>query len=523
MSKSHAEKFSAQFAEELPDSLLERYIPTELLAQNDHSQTFLLKEKHGDRQYVAKRYTHPSGTEESLFEGLSHKGLAAFIERILSEAHVYEIRDYVPGVPLGAYAINRLPEAEAVHIAAKLCDILAYLHSQNPPVIHRDIKPSNIIIDPQTKEVTLIDFGIARHYDKDAQNDTVSLGTHCFAPPEQYGFAQTDSRADIYALGVVLCWLLTGECDVAQSEIRSPSLRRIIKRCTAFDPAKRYFKASQIKRALKRRRLTDKKATIAVVFICALLLFSGGYWIGRYTRADIPVISSLFEPSQAIVFDDAVLEQRVRENMGKMEGIITRAEAQDVLRLDLSASAPDVREEQRIKSIDALAYFSNLRALDLSWNSVGDIRPLAALSSLETLYLNGNGSIGDFTALESLTNMKDIMFVGCLINNGNVKACAKMTALESFWVESRQLTDISIVTHFPKLKKLMLKGCQIDDLSPVASLSELTTINLEHMPVSDLSPLLGIKSLSFALFSEDMRAQAQAQLDGALFDIQFVQ
>ncbi len=72
-----------------------------------------------------------------------------------------------------------------------MCDILNYLHSQNPPIIHRDIKPQNVIVDERGR-VTLIDFGISRMYDAGARADTLCFGTRHYAAPEQYGFAQTD-------------------------------------------------------------------------------------------------------------------------------------------------------------------------------------------------------------------------------------------------------------------------------------------------------------------------------------------
>ena len=59
--------------------------------------------------------------------------------------------------------------------------------------------------------LALIDFGISRVYKKESASDTVISGTEGFAPPEQYGFMQTDIRSDIYSFGVVLSWLLTGK------------------------------------------------------------------------------------------------------------------------------------------------------------------------------------------------------------------------------------------------------------------------------------------------------------------------
>ena len=95
-----------------------------------------------------------------------------------------------------------------IRLCAKLAEILIYLHSRTPPVIHRDIKPENVIITEE-KEPVLIDFDIARTFKTAEETDTVFFGTKGYAPPEQYGFAQTDCRSDIYAFGVLLRFLLT--------------------------------------------------------------------------------------------------------------------------------------------------------------------------------------------------------------------------------------------------------------------------------------------------------------------------
>ena len=524
MSKSHASIFLAQYKEEYFSSeLLERYMPMELLADKDHIQTFLLKDKMSGRQIVAKRFETNSLTEEDLLPRLSHEGLPVFVEKIQTMDQLYILREYVPGIPLDQYTKTPLPEKQVLEIGQKLCNVLAYLHGLNPPVIHRDIKPSNIIIEPKSAKITLIDFDIARRYTPDAKNDTICMGTQSFSPPEQYGYSQTDNRSDIYALGVVLCWMLTGESNPAEApgKIHTKALSRIIRRCTAFDPAKRYANVLQVKRDLKYcHKNTVKKAVAVAVAICAAFaLFGGGYIAGRYTQADIPPLDSFFEKS--IVFNDPVLEDRVREGMQITNGDITGVQAEKVEKFDLSAASPGVPEKNKIQDISVLAYFKNLKSLDLSWNRMEDITPLTGLNKLERLYLNGNGAIRDYAPLAELVNMKDIMFVGCQVDSADLQSCAQMNMLESFWVESVYLKDAGIVSNFPNLRKLVLKECGVQDISPVSGLTLLEDINLEDTPVSDLSPLLSLHNLKTAAFSKDMRAQVEKQLAGAQFEISY--
>lgn len=112
----------------------------------------------------------------------------------------------------------------------ELCEVLHHLHRSQ--IVHRDIKPSNLLIGADGR-IRLIDFDAAREEKPQAESDTRLIGTRGYAPPEQYGFAQTDGRADIYALGVTFLELL------GQTAKRR-RWRHILKRCTALEPKRRY-------------------------------------------------------------------------------------------------------------------------------------------------------------------------------------------------------------------------------------------------------------------------------------------
>ena len=88
------------------------------------------------------------------------------------------------------------------------------------------------------EEAVLIDFDAARIYKNENREDTQILGTTGFAAPEQYGLSQSDGRADIYALGVLLNIMLTGEHP--SRKLASGRMGRIVQRCTMVNPEKRY-------------------------------------------------------------------------------------------------------------------------------------------------------------------------------------------------------------------------------------------------------------------------------------------
>ena len=134
--------------------------------------------------------------------------------------------------------------AEAKEIIHQLCCALWTLHSAN--VIHRDIKPENVIL--QGQRAVLIDFDASRTYKFAHKADTQVLGTTGYAPPEQYGFSQTDGRADIYALGVLLNIMLSGQHP--SQRLAEGRLGRVVQRCTMVAPVKRFKNVQKLVKAL---------------------------------------------------------------------------------------------------------------------------------------------------------------------------------------------------------------------------------------------------------------------------------
>jgi len=99
-----------------------------------------------------------------------------------------------------------ISESQVITWAIELCDVLEYLHNQNPqPTVFRDMKPANVMITPNNRLV-LVDFGIAKVF-QGGQKGTM-IGTEGYSPPEQYRGEATPS-VDIYALGATLHHMLT--------------------------------------------------------------------------------------------------------------------------------------------------------------------------------------------------------------------------------------------------------------------------------------------------------------------------
>lgn len=146
--------------------------------------------------------------------------------------------------------------------------VLQLRGSPGVPVIHRDLKPSNIIrigrevcgdAGMTFSSLVIIDLGIARVWRDGADADTVKFGTRPYAPPEQYGFGQTSVRSDVYALGALLFFCLTGVDPKPGLDMREQCEARGIPTplsdavcmSMALDPAKRFASAEALGRATR--------------------------------------------------------------------------------------------------------------------------------------------------------------------------------------------------------------------------------------------------------------------------------
>lgn len=114
--------------------------------------------------------------------------------------------------------------------------------------------------------MTIIDFGIARSWHEDATEDTTHFGTRPYAPPEQFGFGQTDERSDVYALGMVLYFCITGKTPSTSLHAEGfpdlfaePTLKSIIVKATEFDPKHRFANARELVGALNEAACATEK------------------------------------------------------------------------------------------------------------------------------------------------------------------------------------------------------------------------------------------------------------------------
>lgn len=211
--------------------------------------------------------------------------LERLVEQSRDENGAYFISEYVEGIPASERTFS---EKEAVKSLLELFAAIKALHRAE--VIHRDIKPSNIICG-NDGHIRLIDFDSARLWVEFQSRDTEILGTGGYAAPEQYGFMQTDDRSDIYAFGVTMEEILGENAD-------KPKFRRVIKRCTQFDPDRRYRDISAVGRAIKRAVMPDFLPFAAGGGIAAVIVLAV-YFLRGNSQPAPPGIVRLTDTSEA--------------------------------------------------------------------------------------------------------------------------------------------------------------------------------------------------------------------------------
>ena len=298
---------------DIPDEITQEYIVEACLNDIIGRQTFLLSSQKDGKKYILKRvfleFRSEQENEYSIFSSLQNAAFPKVISYFENGQYAYLLRECIKGYNLyqAVECGGVFTEQKAVEIAAAICRNLNYLHNQTPPVIHRDIKPQNIIYTPEGKAV-LIDMGSARRYKKDAENDTAYVVTQATAAPEQYGFGQTDARCDIYAMGMLLVFMLTGRFGTDSKDIQkiSKPLRVIILKCIKFDPKKRYANVNMLRLRLEGCLKKRKRIFRAALFACAsvVLLFTGiliGWIMGTSaSRSDDNAVNAASAPQSAV-------------------------------------------------------------------------------------------------------------------------------------------------------------------------------------------------------------------------------
>jgi serine/threonine-protein kinase len=261
-----------------PGDSLDHYRIDATVARSGMSTLFRATDAHNGRQ-VAIKVPHPEmesdpvlferfKREQEIGQTLDHPGVVKTFDGE-ERSRIYMVIEWVDGRLLRAILNEerKLPIDRAVRITLAICDALDYMHKHG--VVHRDLKPENVMVDDQDR-IKLIDFGIAMKEDARRltfTNLSATLGTPDYISPEQVKGQRGDQRSDIYAMGVMLYEMLTGQVPFSgpnpfavmnervlrdptpprtlNPEI-SPELEEILYRALERDPRHRYSTAHEM-------------------------------------------------------------------------------------------------------------------------------------------------------------------------------------------------------------------------------------------------------------------------------------
>lgn len=230
--------------ESLLEAVTTEYDTLRVLKQSPRGAVSVVRHKKSGTRYVFRRYSGSGEVYRRLLPVLCPH-LPQIMEAAEQDGQTAVLEEYVQGDTLAELLMGaRLTEREARQVTMQLCQALHVLHSMG--AVHRDVKPENVIL--RGSDAVLIDFDAARIYKDESESDTQVLGTTGFAAPEQYGIFQSDERADIFSLGVLLNIMLTGKHP--SREMAAGKMGRIVRKCTMTAPEQRYQSARALMEVL---------------------------------------------------------------------------------------------------------------------------------------------------------------------------------------------------------------------------------------------------------------------------------
>ena len=518
----------------LPESLAAQYRLLSCLKEGRRS-VYLVRDQAG---WPAVVKTQPSGEEDSLrreyelLRSLRHPQLPRPLVYLETEGREYLVREYIPGISLQELIDSRGPLSpeQARQAVRSLCRVLDYLHRQQPPVIHRDIKPQNIIID-RDGCCRLIDLGTARRFRSEQAGDTVLMGTEATAPPEQFGYRQTDQRSDIYSAGMLLRFMLGGSLEPLPRHRSYGGLAHIARRCTAFDPRRRYPSAPALLRALSPWKPIAAVAVLLLALVSALVISGWGdktdfespspeplsAQADAGTQSDISLLRQALCMELGLAQDAEIPEERlgeveqliicgrdiifsVQDHQQLLESVHDRYSGYvsqgDIGNEDLELLSRCINlrvlvlDYQQISDISALNGLP-LEYLSLAGNQVQDISPLSGCSSLQVLDMAEN-PIRSITALKELSRLRELNLEATGVTSLDVLSGS---ALEKLNARSTWVTDYSILAECPGLRSLVTGDLPSGAWESIGGLTSLEELRVYSSSGLDFSVLEGMERL----------------------------
>lgn len=475
------QNYTEQAAQKLPVFLQDGYSVLSCYYEQEEKSCYLLQKKETKEKYIVKcrkeREDRDSLQKEYEELGRLAERYPNLYQRAAlhkADGYVYLLRTYIEGKNLEEYVAEDpyLRPERQFEILEEICQAVARLHAMDPVILHRDMKPQNLILDAGG-HVHLIDFETAREYDGTKKKDTVFFGTEGSAAPEQYGYAQTDMRTDVFGIGKIAEYLYE-EYQVGYDPLTEKRMQRIIKKATAFDPADRYQNVQALLLAIRNvRRQTERgenkwlKAVVAIESIVLLLVLAGVlfFWTG-------------FQKTKNMEEEDyaaAIAERQIKQDESA-EDLSAQADSEEIVTLEgdpLLLQA--IRETAGSNEVTKRMLSGITRIAVIGDQIYTEETPVEDLENI--VYQDGfndgmvNGGITDLSVLTNLPNLKEVFLC------------------------NQKISDISPLQELP-IEGLYVCGNQIKDFSPVEKMQELSTLYLVDNPVGKMPQLSGCTKLT---------------------------
>jgi serine/threonine protein kinase len=457
---------------DMPESIGQYYNVNGCLKHNANQQVFLLRGREDGTNCILK--VAPAGSmnklmrEHALLLKLHDSAFPHPITCFTRAEHAFLLREYIPGKSLADYleSCETIPEKKVLSIVCKVCGIVEKLHAMDPPIIHRDIKPQNIILS-ESGAIHLVDLDTVQAEIPEKSYDTEILGTAVTAAPEQFGYKRCDARADVYGIGMLLVFLLTGGYDKNQLRLLhvSPKLKRIINKCLRFDPEKRYPSVRLLHRRLEAYNVRWRN--LAIMSVCVVLLCTAAAGI-YYNRT--AVLNSMGNAiaqwnKKSYRFKSPLIEKAVRLELNRSDGDISIEDLHGITELYLCGDMPYLHWEDAFSFGFTLQLYS--KDFEGGYSLLADLTDLENMPHLKKLSLMRV----DLTDLTSLSKLPLTHLSVCDNRISDISPLYEMKTLQELDISNNPVSDIAGLPSLPRLESLNISSTLVTNLSPIAGMN----------------------------------------------------
>ncbi|MBE6648921.1 MAG: serine/threonine protein kinase [Ruminococcaceae bacterium] len=216
------------------DDFFKIYSLVSVLSDKNDCKVIRARNKELKKDIILRSYPNHVPAYEWLYN-IQCENLPIIYDVICLEDGQIVLEEFIDGITIANVIENgKYRYSGMSRVIKQVCNALNLLHSEN--LVHRDVKPENVMIT-QEGRVVLIDFNTSRRMSV-AGKDTVIMGTVGYASPEQLGIAQSDTRTDVYAVGVMINVMLTGKHP--SEKLAKGKAGKMVLKCTNINPDKRY-------------------------------------------------------------------------------------------------------------------------------------------------------------------------------------------------------------------------------------------------------------------------------------------